>query len=186
MRKPSYALPESRQPVAQQPPPSDGQFLFDTYGIKVASPLSRKIEILVVCYRLETEAIARLLGIEEDEAKAEKQKLEKEWLRLGQPLSFDERAIARGQMVAELTILKRDIEDQMSADPDSKLLTLRMQILNQLAKLQGLDTDKKMTEPGDSDTPGNKITEALNSMGTEQIERLMLELASSPSPGMPS
>jgi len=116
------------------------------YGIKPNLPTRSKIEQLFVLYRLPAEEIASVLAMGKEDVEEHLETLNSEWQNLGRVMTPEEREIARGRMVSELLKLKAEIEEAMmgatSADK-ARMLTLKMNVVNQLTQLQGLTLDKK-------------------------------------------
>jgi hypothetical protein len=149
------------------------------YGIKPNLPTRVKIEQLLIVYRLSPEDIADVLEMDLDDVEVHIKTLNSEWASLGRVMTPEERDVARGRMITELIRTKKDIEEAMtgatSADK-ARLLTLKMNVVNQLTNLQGLGLDKKdVFRPEEEVDPVEaKVNELSEERQKELHERLRM------------
>jgi hypothetical protein len=154
-------------------PKTQEELLWTEYAVKPNLPIKTKIEQLIILWRMPVPVIASLLNISEKVVEEEVVKLNKEWAALGKPLAEEARDIVRGRMIAELLKLKGDI-DAFGSQADSRLLTTKLQIIEKLIKLQGIEIDKKDTELDES--PTNLIEDALKKLSPNKLEALYARL----------
>lgn len=158
--------PEGRRPGV---PVDDGDPLWTIYAINPGLPTRVKIEKLMVMWELEASEIASILQMGESEVQVEVDKIERDWMSLGQDLTDDELQKARGKMIKELLQHKSELEG-LGPTQDTKVITMKIKITEQIAKLRGLDRDRKPAEEEDS---ANPVAAALAKMTPEQSRTLL-------------
>ncbi len=161
----------------KKPTSSSEEILWSEYSIRPNLPIRAKIEQLITLWRLAPEKIASLLGLSVDLVKEEISALTREWQELGKSPTDENKEIIRGRMIAELLRLKAEVESGGAGTNDSRFLTLKLQIIEKLTKLQGVDVDKK--ELVIDEVSLNPVHVALESLTTEQKEALYEKLKSS-------
>ena len=162
-------------------PKTQDEILWSEYAIQPNLPLRTKIEQLMLLWRLPAPAIARMLDISLSLAQEEIEALNKEWLALGRPLDEESRQVVRGRMIAELTRLKAELESNSAGNPDARLLALKLQIIERLTKLQGLDIDRKDTVYEEESLDPVKV--AIEALSEERRAELLAQLKkTSPTP----
>lgn len=147
-------------------PPSMNEWedlIWTTYSINPKLPRKSIVEQLLILWRMPAEAMATVLGLDEDVIQCDIDTLREEWRGMGKALTLDERETARGRMIAELNRLKADIEDATLGNKDVRLLTLKLTVIDRLSKMLGLDVEKR--EPVREEPPN--ITEDVDN--TDQI-----------------
>ena len=153
---------------------SRAELLWENYAIQPSLPLRTKIEQLMLLWRLPAVAMADLLEIDVEVVKSEIAALNEEWADLGRPLDEDTRQIVRGQTIADLRRLKTEIEKASTGNPDSRLLTLKMQVIERLTKIQGIEMERRDTTM--DDVASNPVEEALGNLTAEQRAELHTRL----------
>ena len=155
-------------------PKTQEEILWSEYAIQPNLPLRTKIEQLMLLWRLPATAIARLLDINLNLAQEEIETLNKEWLALGRPLDEESRQVVRGRMIAELTRLKTELESNSAGNPDARLLALKLQVIDKLTKLQGLDLDRKDTVYEEESL--DPVKTAIDALSEERRAELLAQL----------
>jgi len=155
-------------------PKTQEEILWSEYAIQPNLPLRTKIEQLMLLWRLPATAIARLLDISLNLAQEEIETLNKEWLALGRPLDEESRQVVRGRMIAELTRLKTELESNSAGNPDARLLALKLQVIDKLTKLQGLDLDRKDTVYEEESL--DPVKTAIDALSEERRAELLAQL----------
>ena len=154
-------------------PKTKEEILWSEYAIQPNLPIRTKIEQLMILWRLPLPQIAIALDLTETLVKKEIKALNDEWLTLGKPLDDETRQLIRGKMIAELIRLKAEVESAAAGNPDTRLLTLKLQIIERLTKVQGLDVGKdNIYEEQES----NPVEEALGGLTQEQRATLLARL----------
>jgi len=163
-------------------PKTKEEILWSEYSIQPNLPIRSKIEQLMLLWRLPAGAIARLMDLSLDLVQEEIEALNKEWAELGKPLDEESRQVVRGRMIVELTKLKADLETANAGNPDPRLLTLKLQVIEKLTKLQGLDLDRK--SPSIEEESLNPVEDAIDALGAEKRAELLnrLKKTSPPTP----
>lgn len=154
-------------------PKTKEEVLWSEYAIQPNLPIRTKIEQLMLLWRLPVPQIALVLDLTESLVKEEVKALNNEWLALGRPLDEETRQMVRGKMIAELIRLKAEIEAAAAGNPDTRLLTLKLQVIERLTKVQGLDVGK---EASYEEQVTNPIEEALGALSPEQRAALLVSL----------
>jgi hypothetical protein len=168
-----WGIPAEKTSAINRPKTRE-EILWSEYAIQPNLPLRTKVEQLMLLWRLPAVAIARLLDINQSQAQEEIEALNEEWLALGKPLDEETRQIVRGRMIAELVRLKAELESANAGNPDSRLLALKLQVIDKLTKLQGLDLDKRETTIEDEVV--NPIGDAIDSLTEERRAELLARL----------
>lgn len=164
-----------RREIPPMPRPNTrAELLWENYAIQPNLPLRTKIEQLMLLWRLPAVTMADLLEIDVEVVKAEIVALNEEWSDLGRPLDEDTRQIVRGQTIADLRRLKTEIERASAGNPDSRLLTLKMQVIERLTKIQGIELERRDTTMDEE--PANPVEEALGNLTAEQRAELHTRL----------
>jgi hypothetical protein len=164
-------------PKAQDAEPeafTSNERIWVNFGIKPNLPTRTKIEQLLILYRLPLDEIANILELDTEAVEDIVSTLNSEWAALGKVMTPEERDVARGRMIADLLRLKSEIEDAMiGATPTDKarMLTLKMNVVNQLTQLQGLSLDKKDV-PRPEDEIVDPIEEKVNALSEERQKEL--------------
>ena len=147
------------------------EILWAEYAIRPNIPFKAKVEQLHVLWRLNATQIAEILSIPTQEVDGVLSVIYAEWQKLGKALDADEREQARGQMIAELTKLQYDIDEALTTSNDKpKLFSLKLTVLEQRGKLQGLGIEKRESTPPSE--PSNPIEMAITNLDPEQQEEL--------------
>ncbi len=163
-------------------PKTKEEILWSEYSIQPNLPIRSKIEQLMLLWRLPAGAIARLMDLTLDLVQEEIEALNKEWAELGKPLDEESRQVVRGRMIVELTKLKADLDTGTAGNPDPRLLTLKLQVIEKLTKLQGLDLDRK--NPFVEEESLNPVEDAIDALGADKRAELLsrLKKTSPPTP----
>ena len=154
-------------------PKTKEEILWSEYAIQPNLPIRTKVEQLMLLWRLPVPQIAIALDLTETLVKAEVKALNNEWLALGQPLDEETRQLVRGKMIAELMRLKAEIESAAAGNPDTRLLTLKLQVIEKLTKVQGLDVGKDNVY---EEQEANPVEEAIGALTEEQRAALLATL----------
>jgi len=155
-------------------PKSKEEILWSEYSIQPNLPIRSKVEQLMLLWRLPAGAIASLMDLSLSVVQEEIDALNKEWAELGKPLDEESRQVVRGRMIVELTKLKADLETANAGNPDPRLLTLKLQVIEKLTKLQGLDLDRK--NPSIEEESMNPVEDAIDALGEERRAELLARL----------
>lgn len=162
-RRRQWPRPEQeREPVPEDP-------LWVEYGIKPSLPVIRKIEILYVDYRLEVEEISMLMDRTAEQVQTSIDKIEANWIKMGQTLDGPEREKERGRAISQLQRAISDIEREITGSNDPRLKTIKINMMERLVKLQGLDSAVKNEEKAPDTDP---ITTALEGLTPEKLREL--------------
>lgn len=147
--------------------------LYTLYGLHSTLPFRVKVRRLAMGWGMNAEEIAALLNATDELASIQKTfaDCEAEWRELGENMTVEAQAMARGRMIAELMEIKRAAEEMAEASRDPKLLDLRMRLLERIAKLRGLESDRK--QPAATPTEGLVIEDALNKLTPEKLAKLV-------------
>lgn len=177
--RPSDWLEDDDRPRRREVPPmpkptTRTELLWENYAIQPSLPLRTKIEQLMLLWRLPAVTMADLLEIDVEVVKAEIAALNEEWSDLGRPLDEDTRQIVRGQTIADLRRLKTEIEKASAGNPDSRLLTLKMQVIERLTKIQGIEMERRDTTMDEESS--NPVEAALGNLTAEQRAELHTRL----------
>lgn len=164
--------PQERGGKKQAPAFVSTDPLWLTYGINPALPFRTKVEKLMVGWEMDADAIAKILE-EDDSERTERtiSEIREGWVRLGSSLTDDEREIERGRMISELNDLKRQAEMLNTQSPDYKHLQLQVSITERIAKLRGIEVDKKDTSKDDE--AADPVEHAINSLSPDRLKDLM-------------
>ena len=154
-------------------PKTKEEILWDEYAIKPNLPIRTKIEQLMLLWRLPAAQIAIALDLTETLVKSEIKALNNEWLALGRPLDEETRQLVRGKMIAELLRLKAEIESAAAGNPDTRLLTLKLQVIEKLTKVQGLDVGK---DAAYEEQTTNPVEDAIGALSEDQRAALLARL----------
>lgn len=149
----------------------NGDPLWETYGIQPTLPGRVKVEQLMLCGVEDVEEIAELCDLELEEAAKYKTSIEGKWKNMATPLEGDAKAIQKGQLIAKFMAILTKLEGLDSAFPDYKHLQLKLAISEKIARLRGIDVDRK---PVDVETPisNDPIKEAFSDLGADASESL--------------
>lgn len=131
--------------IAQAKDP-DAHPLWSTYGIMPSLPASVKIEKLLLYGVTDIIEIAELTEVDEDIAQETVRRINKKWADMALPLSSDDRLLAKGRLIAEFTELLSQMEQLNAAFPDYKHLQFILSLREKMARLRGIDVDKKPIE----------------------------------------
>lgn len=164
--------PQDRGGKKQAPAFESTDPLWLTYGINPALPFRTKVEKLMVGWEMDADAIAKILE-EDDSERTERtiSEIREGWVRLGSSLTDEAREIERGRMISELNDLKRQAEVLNTQSPDYKHLQLQVSITERIAKLRGIEVDKKDTSKDDE--AADPVEHAINSLSPERLKDLM-------------
>jgi hypothetical protein len=153
--------------------PSDtGDPLWTIYAINPGLPFRVKVEKLMLMWELDAEEIAAVLKERVDLVQTEVSRIETEWMSIGEPLTDEELQRARGKMIKELLQHKAELEG-MGPTQDSKIITMKISLSEKLAKLRGLDREKKQPEEG---ATGDAVADLLSAMTPEKTRDLLARL----------
>ena len=158
-------------------PKTKEEILWSEYAIQPNLPIRTKVEQLMLLWRLPIPTIAIVLDLTESLVKEEVKALNDEWLAMGRPLDEETRQLVRGKMIAELMRLKAEIETASAGNLDAKLLTLKLQVLDKLTKVQGLDAGK---EADYEEQATNPVEDAIGALTAEQRASLLAALKPKP------
>ena len=156
-------------------PRFDGDMLWEEYRIKPTISLSKKVEILLVDHRMNTEEIATILNRSQEEISVEIIKVEQEWVRSGQGLDAAGRERERGRTISQLQRQVSELETEIGNNPDPRLITLKLSAIDKLTKLMGLDGPNKAAEEKADADP---IAEAILNLSPQQTADLFAALKS--------
>lgn len=159
-------------------PKTKEEVLWSEYAIQPNLPIRTKIEQLMLLWRLPPPQIALALDLTESLVKDEITALNNEWLALGRPLDDETKQVVRGKMIAELIRLKAEIEAAAAGNPDTRLLTLKLQVIERLTKVQGLDVGK---EASYEEQLTNPVEDAIGALTPEQRAAFLARLQPSKS-----
>jgi hypothetical protein len=81
-------------------------------------------------------------------------------------------------MIAELIRLKAELEVANVGNPDSRLLTLKLQVIDKLTKLQGIDLDRRDTSI--EEQPLDSVGAAIGALSEEKRAELLTRLKGTP------
>lgn len=155
-----------------------GDPLWVTYGVNPNLPFRAKVEKLLIGWELDVDDIASALGESDVDRVAQVvADVKASWASLGSGLSTEQRVIERGRMLSELIDLKRQLEVLNATSPDYKHLQLQVTILERMAKLRGIDVDKKEAEETAKEDP---VEKAINSLSPEALKALHTRLSRPP------
>jgi hypothetical protein len=161
--------------VAAQPgPPETGNPLWDAYLINPNLPFRVKVEKLLLGWNLDAGAIAMLVGDEAERVQSVIDDLQDTWRRLGEGLNTEERKLARGKLIAELLELRSQVDSLNSISADYKHLQLKLTIMERIAKLQGIEVEKR--EVGDEGLT-DPLENAVENMEAGQLAELWKRLS---------
>lgn len=167
---------ESKADSRPKPLGLNSERLWEIYSIKSEWPTDKKIELLIIMWKLTVDQIADILGMYEDDVKTQVQQIEDAWRNLGRTLSKEERELERGRQIAELDRLRSQLEEAYIIHKDPKYLIQKANVLERLAKLRGLEQDKHVEKGEKRD--GRTLQEKIDSMpadkNRELLERLKL------------
>ena len=169
--------PSRRDNIDVNRPKTKEEILWSEYAIQPNLPIRTKIEQLMLLWRLPAAQIAIALDLTETLVKSEIKALNNEWLALGKPLDEETRQLVRGKMIAELLRLKAEIESAAAGNPDTRLLTLKLQVIEKLTKVQGLDVGK---EASYEEQETNPVEDAIGALTAEQRATLLAALKPKP------
>lgn len=155
-------------------PRDEGDPLWTIYGVNPGLPFRVKVEQLIIMWDLGVEEIASALGEEIDRVQSEVTKLNADFMALGDSLDPEQRRLARGKMIKELLKYKAELE-QLGPTQDSKIINMKINIADKIAKLRGLESEKK--EITDEPSSTNPIDEAMAKMTPEQRRSLLTKLS---------
>lgn len=155
-------------------PSDEGDPLWSIYGVNPGLPFRVKVEQLIIMWDLGPEEIAAALNEDPDKVQAEVTKLNADFMALGDSLDPEQRRLARGKMIKELLKYKAELE-QLGPTQDSKIINMKINIADKIAKLRGLESEKK--EISDEPTSTNPIDEAMAKMTPEQRRALLTKLS---------
>ena len=165
--------PNRRDNIDINRPQTKEEILWSEYAIKPNLPIRTKVEQLMLLWRLPPAQIAIALDLTETLVKSEIKALNNEWLALGKPLDEETRQLVRGKMIAELLRLKAEIESAAAGNPDTRLLTLKLQVIEKLTKVQGLDVGK---ETSYEEQQTNPVEDAIGALTADQRATLLAAL----------
>lgn len=152
--------------------------LWSVYKIHPNLPFRTKVEKLLVGWGMEAPEIAAIIKEDDvDRVQRTITEVEQKWTDLGEGLTTEERKKARGKMIAELQELKQQVESLNETSPDYKHLQLKLNILERMARLQGIEIDKK--ELPKEDEAVNPVDKAINGLSPERLKDLYERLSSS-------
>ena len=154
-------------------PKTKEEILWSEYAIQPNLPIRTKVEQLMLLWRLPLPQIAIALDLTETLVKSEVKALNDEWLAMGKPLDEETRQLVRGKMIAELMRLKAEIESAAAGNPDTRLLTLKLQVIEKLTKVQGLDVGKDNVY---EEQEANPVEEAIGALTEEKRAALLATL----------
>ena len=154
-------------------PKTKEEILWSEYAIQPNLPIRTKVEQLMLLWRLPIPQIAIALDLTETLVKSEVKALNDEWLAMGKPLDEETRQLVRGKMIAELMRLKAEIESAAAGNPDTRLLTLKLQVIEKLTKVQGLDVGKDNVY---EEQEANPVEEAIGALTEEKRAALLATL----------
>jgi hypothetical protein len=158
-------------------PKTKEEILWSEYAIQPNLPIRTKVEQLMLLWRLPVPQIALALDLTETLVKEEVKALNDEWLALGRPLDEETKQVVRGKMIAELMRLKAEIESAAAGNPDTRLLTLKLQVIEKLTKVQGLDVGK---DAAYEEQVTNPVEDAIGALTAEQRATLLAALKTKP------
>jgi phage regulator Rha-like protein len=147
--------------------------LWSIYGVNPGLPFRTKVEQLMLIWNLPLDDIASALKEPISRVQGSFDELNEEWMRIGEGLTESERQLARGKLIKELMRMKSEL-DMMGPTQDAKVIQMKMNLIERLAKLQGLDTDKP--EVQEDDSAANPIEEAMKNLTPEQRRALLARL----------
>ena len=154
-------------------PKTKEEILWSEYAIQPNLPIRTKVEQLMLLWRLPVPQIALALDLTETLVKEEVKALNDEWLALGRPLDEETKQVVRGKMIAELMRLKAEIESAAAGNPDTRLLTLKLQVIEKLTKVQGLDVGK---DAAYEEQTTNPVEDAIGALSEDQRAALLARL----------
>jgi hypothetical protein len=151
-------------------PKSQAEILWTEYGVKPNLPRRVKVEQLLILWRLTVPEIANLLDVLQNDVKKDIETLESEWRRMGQPMTDEEREVAKGRAIGEMLRYKAQLQENTAGNPDGRLMALLLQVETTLMKLQGID-EKKGAKDGEEFT--NPVEAAIEGMTDEGRAKLL-------------
>jgi CO/xanthine dehydrogenase Mo-binding subunit len=173
-RKSSRRKGRQEQPPPGPPPAPTGD-LWSSYQVNPFWPFRVKVERLLLGWRLDAETIAAVLEEEESRVRDTISAIEASWTELGGGLSPEEKAKERGRMIAELQVIAQQLASLNESSPDYKHLQLKANLMGQIAKLKGLEIDKKEAALESDDKP-ETLEDAIAGLPAERLEALASRL----------
>lgn len=156
---------------------SPDQILWMDFQVKPNWPIRTKVEHLVMFYRLPARDIAPLLQMSEEMIEDEIKALQGDWISMGKIPKGKERDLHRGRVVSKLRRMETTIEAELTSTPgDTKLLTLLLTVQDRIAKIMGLETDKRDSVLGE-EVEGDSFTRILQNMSPEKQQELHARLS---------
>jgi hypothetical protein len=148
--------------------------LWNTYRIKKDWPLRAKVELLLSVWKLTPSVISALLEMKEKDVKRFVSEIHEEWEALGKSLGPKEKIRERGRLIADLENIKSQLDQQLLLNHDPKIIAQKITIVQQLAKLRGIDADKSVAE----DIEGSQTFEdkLRDKIGVDQLEAMVKQL----------
>jgi hypothetical protein len=153
-------------------PFDDGDPLWTIYSINPGLPFRVKVEKLMVMWDLGVEEIADALKESEDRVQTEYDRIQSEWMTLGETLSDDELQKARGKMIKELLQHKAELEG-LGPTLDQTIIKLKITLTEKIAKLRGLERERKAAEDAE---PDGSVASALSHLTPERSRELLERL----------
>jgi hypothetical protein len=144
------------------------------YGIEASMPLRLKVELLVLS-NLSSGAIAELLHRRAEDIALIVDEIEVGWGRSGKALTAEDRDRARGKALAELEMLRQNIDKQLARNPSERLMALKVQLLDRLIELQGLKLGKN--EAGAEEQNIDAFDKAVGLLSATQLSDLHSRLS---------
>lgn len=166
---------------ADTPPPpkecmSPDDILWAEFGVKPNWPVRTKIEHLTMFYRLRVSDMAKLLQFSEESVEEEVEALKDDWIGMGKLPKGKERELHRGRVLAKLRRMEATLESALTSTPeDAKLLTLLLNIQDRVAKMLGLDTDKRDAAT-EEEAEGDSFSKAIEDLSLERQRELHARL----------
>lgn len=146
--------------------------LWSVYRIHPGLPYKIKVEQLVILWNLDAKDIAAVLGEDLTRVTDTIRALEEDWTQLGEGLNEEEKRLARGKLISELRKWKAQLEAM--GDGDAKVINMKLNISDRIAKLQGVESEKKAA--AQDDVKKDLIEEALEKLTPEARRNLMKQL----------
>jgi len=155
--------------VAQQPPADP---LYAVYGIFPTMPVRVKVEKLLMGWSMDAEDIAALLDQDIYVITRLVNELETKWATLGEALSDQEQKIERGKYLSELQATLKDVNEAYNSTKDIKLLNTKINLMEKITKLKGIDTDKRPNQAVDDGSGKKTLEDKIKTLTPEQLKGL--------------
>lgn len=151
-------------------PEDESNPLWSIYGIHPGLPFRIIVEKLILLWDLSVSEIISVTKEEASRVQHTVDDLNRGWVSLGEGLTEDEKVLARGKMIKELLGLKAELE-KIQNTQDSKVINMKINLAEKIAKLRGVETEKKpvVDETQDELDP---IHSAIGKLNPEERRRL--------------